>query len=514
MKALMRRLKAELPSVDNDFVNRNTFSMALTSFHTSVSNIWSQARLNHDLRVLIRVLLKAQLRPVSFQRYIEKCNPVTPQEELSTLDTDEAESVATEEDVPTTYDATLTDRKWGNMYKQFCTDIALRLCATTLAKRQSALELLEKLRLASEDIPMEEDPETGAGDDQEKEEEPNNIEDDDNDDEPEFEDFCEQGNTTVPATQETSMSKIRSLLAVATSLVQAPALQHAVTATYIKKQVYSSVTITDNEAEVTAHIVNTLRPLVPKTPKGGKPDCSVFTLAPLATITSKVLTACGLSKQTWKMFPEPKAKISLPLNAHCLYAILSDEYTLYSDHVPITSLDMLSLHKDTMLDSIFKTPSIERILQERGGYSFDKSMMYNNRWSIQWLGSKIVWSAKTKKKTETANVHKPSDIKEQITELTTQVNQLANELTAANVALAEAEMTRAIWTTIMKDDDSTFLERTDALQNIPDAKENVDAAWIHMDAVREELLTAKQQLYTLNKIDRGQPLPKGQAPQV
>ena len=60
-------------------------------------------------------------------------------------------------------------------------------------------------------------------------------------------------------TVETSASKIRSLTAVVIMLLQAPKLDHQITASYIKKQVFSSVTLTEEEAQAAETIANTLR---------------------------------------------------------------------------------------------------------------------------------------------------------------------------------------------------------------------------------------------------------------
>ena len=71
---------------------------------------------------------------------------------------------------------------------------------------------------------MKEDPEhkSGSVNDQEQLKKSNIVENDDNDNEPEFENLSRQDNLTVYVAQELSKSKIRSLIAVATSLVKTP----------------------------------------------------------------------------------------------------------------------------------------------------------------------------------------------------------------------------------------------------------------------------------------------------
>ena len=71
----MKKVKERVSIIDiENFTHHQAFEDALINTTTAFTNIRSRKRLNHDLRVLIHVLLRVRLCPERFMRYIEHRN--------------------------------------------------------------------------------------------------------------------------------------------------------------------------------------------------------------------------------------------------------------------------------------------------------------------------------------------------------------------------------------------------------------------------------------------------------
>ncbi|KAI8145651.1 hypothetical protein BJV82DRAFT_20949 [Fennellomyces sp. T-0311] len=231
--------------------------------------------------------------------YIQRCQPRDGNaKDLDEFDPDQVIS----------YDSILSDRNWYQCYREMCTDLALRLNSPKAQRRAGALKLIKYMKSAAALTPdlipnhcigqhLEEDSDDDDAnmnvDQDEALEEARNEEsvktlvDDFDDEKLAVEDICEGTQINGDET-ETKVATICALLAIVTMLVHTPNIEHQVTASYILKQVYSGPTISREEGQVAANIVNAFRPAVPHKPEKGKaPKLSVFNLAPLATLTKK-----------------------------------------------------------------------------------------------------------------------------------------------------------------------------------------------------------------------------------
>ena len=73
MEALAQKLmSSSAPELENEFKHTQSFKDALVQVHTSISNVWSIRRRKHDLRVLIRLLLRVHLRPIHLRRMFDR----------------------------------------------------------------------------------------------------------------------------------------------------------------------------------------------------------------------------------------------------------------------------------------------------------------------------------------------------------------------------------------------------------------------------------------------------------
>ena len=68
----VKKVKERVSVTDiENLTHRQAFEDALINTTTAFTNMWSRKRLNHDLRVLIRVLLRVRLCPERFMRYLQ-----------------------------------------------------------------------------------------------------------------------------------------------------------------------------------------------------------------------------------------------------------------------------------------------------------------------------------------------------------------------------------------------------------------------------------------------------------
>ena len=114
-------------------------------------------------------------------------------------------------------------------------------------------------------------------------------------------------------------------------LIQAPKLDHQIMASYIEKQVFSSITLTEKKA-LGASIVDTPRPLfLHKPAKGEKAEFSAFPLASFAILTKRMLEAVHFFKATLEAgAPNARNESRYPLKlAHSTRPLVT--YTLFTD---------------------------------------------------------------------------------------------------------------------------------------------------------------------------------------
>ncbi|KAI7858903.1 hypothetical protein BDC45DRAFT_594413 [Circinella umbellata] len=538
--AIMEKIKERVLVADiENFVHNQPFNDALINTTTAITKMWSQKRLNHDLRVVIRVLLRVRLCPERFSRYIDYRK--SKKKAKDDGDNDDATSKNDQES-----SNAKNDRTWYSKNKFVCDELAEKLQSPNPNKQAIAYKLFQKLITSNN--PSDNTSTTVSVGNTDQGDDLEDIEDldfdDDDEDEQEHTNLLVEsdGNnsSSLPITTESQNEKkestsktIRSLVAVITTMVKSPDTSNEVDVSDIKKLVYSSSTIGEHELTAAADIINLLRPYVPKAPKGQHPDCSMFTLAPLAFITNTVLRAVGLPKQAWQMGHKAEDVIALPLSARALYELFSDYYTIYHrDETPITSSGEAGRYQKETIGGFFDIQIIDKICKKHH-LQPSWSMKFVNRYTIQWLGYKVISSSNTMSPTQSAdtkrrqqkkslNDNEKEQLQEEISKVKTEVNDLRKELKPANKKHTEAckeRMTRRVahnnsWKRIKSlraagvlPDSELFEIKETQWNALKDSKKKADECRDEAYNVSNELRYKNSQLYQLEKQLHGQSLP-------
>ncbi|KAG2220430.1 hypothetical protein INT45_000655 [Circinella minor] len=530
--------RVSVPDIEN-FVHNQPFKDALVNTTTAITNMWSRKRLTHDLRVLIRVLLRVRLRPEKFSRYIEY--RTSKKKAKNDGDNDDAKSKNDQDS-----SNVKNDRTWYSKNKFICDELGEKLQSTDPNKQAIAMKLFQRLVVSNN--PTDNTSTTVSVSNIDQGDDLEDIEDldfdDDDEDEQEHTNLLvksdENNSSSSPKATELQNEKkestsrtIRSLVAVVTTLVKSSDTGHEIEASDVKKLVYSSSTIGDHELAAAAEVINLLRPYVPKSSKGQDPDCSMFTLAPLAFITITVLRAVGLPKQAWEMSHKAEDVIALPLSARALYELFSNYYTIYHrDETPITSHAEAGKNQKETIGGFFDIQIIDKICKKHHLQPL-WSMKFVNRYTIQWLSYKVISSSnaasptqstdtKRRQQKKSLNDNEKEQLQEEISKVKTEVNDLRKELKPANKNHAEAckeRMTRRVahnnsWKRIKSlraagvlPDTELFEIKETQWNAVKDSKKKADECRDEAYKVSNELRCKNSQLYQLEKQLHGQSLP-------
>ncbi|KAF9571998.1 hypothetical protein EC968_010475 [Mortierella alpina] len=208
--------------------------------------------------------------------------------------------------------------------------------------------------------------------------------------------------------KEPSRATLKSLQAVAKTLLESATVTHRISPNYVKGMAYVGTKFTDKQCMVVAHLVNTMRPYFPKrwikneqdgsdTPSAKtEPHTPHITLrAPFVFLANAFLRAAGYPQFIRRVAPQvsPAALHSLLLSASGIYEILCSREAnhfdiLDSDGLPLTHVRIVPRHKEAVFGAFFNLDRINEICHAHG-IRFANRLTFVDRYTVQIMGRVI-----------------------------------------------------------------------------------------------------------------------------
>ncbi|KAF9557979.1 hypothetical protein EC968_007327 [Mortierella alpina] len=208
--------------------------------------------------------------------------------------------------------------------------------------------------------------------------------------------------------KEPSRATLKSLQAVAKTLLESATVTHRISPSYVKGMAYVGTKFTDKQCMVVAHLVNTMRPYVPKrwvkneqdgsdTPSAKtKPHTPHITLrAPFVFLANAFLRAAGYPQFIRRVAPQvsPAALHGLLLSASAIYEVLCSREAnhfdiLDSDGLPLTQVSLVPRHKEAVFGAFFNLERINELCHAHG-IRFANRLTFVDRHTVQIMGRVI-----------------------------------------------------------------------------------------------------------------------------